>query len=351
MRAPIALAAIAGALVAGCTAQSSPNPRGLIAVGAWTHHREELLLMTPSGKIRSVAGGEISGVGWSADGLHIAFGRFSDDKTADLLVSGTRGSQDGLLQLTPTHSGVNDRLPAWSPDGRTIAFTRRSKHTSRIYAVTSAGRDIRALSTPRVRKLDYFPKWSPDGRHIAFLRGWKKRNDLVVMDVDGSNAHRLTHDGHATRGFSWSPNSRRIVFARDAGSSHGDLYIASQSGGTPTRITHDGHAKYTPAWQPHGDLISFTQRLNGQLDIFAIGANGGGRRRMTTNTHRDIGPTWSPDGRFIAYLELPRLWPKRIRDQKSGSVRWVRVADADPRPHVIARGKFNVFPISWQPEK
>src|SRR5262249_49990592 len=120
---------------------------------------------------------------------------------------------------------VADVEPAWSPDGREIAFARSRTDAgnypgqtgpAQIYVVNADGTDVRRLTSAGDNDS---PAWSPDGKRIAFDRGpCCVANDVYVMDADGRHQHRLTTDGKGYDVFNtgplWFPDGKTIAFAK-----------------------------------------------------------------------------------------------------------------------------------------
>ena len=143
---------------------------------------------------------------WSPDGRTIYSGRY--------LVS-TDGSGSRMLpyvQLTPV----------WSPDGRRIAFTSprgrtgpvpRSGAPTDIYVMNADGSGTRRLTHNAGYNAE--PAWSPDGRKIAFRSTRDGNREIYVMNADGSNQRNLTRNPAKDVRPSWSPDGRRIAFVSD----------------------------------------------------------------------------------------------------------------------------------------
>ena len=105
-------------------------------------------------------------------------------------------------------------LPAWSPDGRQIAFNSRPLGIlGDIYVMDADGNNIRRL-TNRPDGCDLHPTWSPDGKQIAFAAGGRQRVDfdIYVIDTDGGNIRPLTDDRASDNDPAWSPDGKQIAF-------------------------------------------------------------------------------------------------------------------------------------------
>jgi TolB protein len=117
-------------------------------------------------------------------------------------------SSDGSdqQQLTSDHE---NRAPAWSPDGRSIAFISNRTGSDQLFI--DGGSQKRLTSTG----FNYDPVWSPDGRRIAFVSNRDTAEQIYVMNADGSQQTRLIagERGLDEAGAAWSPDGRRIAYA------------------------------------------------------------------------------------------------------------------------------------------
>ncbi len=201
-----------------------------------------------------------------------------------------------VKQLTQNQS-IN-LSPAWSPEGRRIAFTSYLRRNPDLYLIDVDGRNLQLLS--RHVGLNVSPSWSPDGKKIALMMGMEGKSDIYLMDPNGSNPKRLTR-GHGNEASpTWSPDGESIAFVSDRSGSP-QIYIMSRDGSKVRRLTFEGSYNTQPAWSPKGDRIAFCARAEGRFEIFTIGIDGSGLRRMTSNSGHNESPSWSPDGRYIAF--------------------------------------------------
>ena len=206
----------------------------------------------------------------------------------------------GLRNLT--RDPAFDGFPAWSPDGRKIAFVRH-RHTDGVWIMSADGSDQRMLA-----RNGGSPAWSFDGRRIAFSSG---AQGIFVMNPDGSEHRRLARLPVGRGGFFWSPDGRKIAFLSDAG--NGDfrfaLYVMNADGSGQRRLTQKPRGAPSgfgiasqPAWSPDGRKIAFVSNRYGSDDIFTVNADGSALLRLTRNPAGDGAPVWSPDGRKIAFV-------------------------------------------------
>jgi Tol biopolymer transport system component len=147
------------------------------------------------------------------------------------------------------------------------------------------------------------PAWSPDGSQIAFGSGLGRSAEIFVMNADGSDQTRLTHDGFRDSVPAWSPDSTTIAFASRR-HDNWDLYLMSPDGSHQSRLTHVKGKDANPDWSPDGSRIVFqSNRRNrpGNWDLWAIRADGSGIERLTSSRATEWAPAWSPDGTQIAF--------------------------------------------------
>ena len=113
---------------------------------------------------------------------------------------------DGKNVRRLTYDGTYNTHPAWSPDGRWIAYESRLQGQFDIWLIDPDGSvNVPLVSHPRS---DESPTWAPDGRKIAFSSTRRGRADIYVVDVSGGNLRRLTRNAGNNTSPSWGPFSR-----------------------------------------------------------------------------------------------------------------------------------------------
>ena len=139
---------------------------------------------------RGLAAGPVSDPAWSPDGRKLAFVRLSASLGEPIYVVKADGS--GLRNLTPKPVGTHAD-PAWSPDGRKLAFVSDRDGNSEVYVMNANGSGQRNLT--RNPAFDADPAWSPDGRKLAFVSNRDGKYGVYVMNADGSGQRRVTQPG------------------------------------------------------------------------------------------------------------------------------------------------------------
>ena len=218
-----------------------------------------------------------------------------------------RDDGSGLVRLT-RDKWIND-YPAWSPDGRTIAFTGILFKTV-VYVMSADGSGRRRL-TPRGAD-QALPAWSPDGRTLAYDDN--TTGAIAASDTAGGQRHRLVRRPSAAP--AWSPDGARLAFVAHDGRrlalTSGELCISTVAGRGIRRIAPNAAF---PAWSPHGEEIAFSRNVGGtDAEIWIGAADGRGARRVVAHSAQGGGVSWSPDGTRLAYVWDSDIYTIGLRD-------------------------------------
>jgi Tol biopolymer transport system component len=218
---------------------------------------------------------------WSPDGRSIAFAS-KRSGTFDVYVMRADGDETRRLTATP-----EDELhPTWSPDGARIAFGGAGK----IHVMDADGSAPRAITSGSLAE-DAAPAWSPNGKWIAFVRRRRGEveREIWLVHPDGSDPRRVTSLHGSSINPAWSPDSRRIVFATNIVGSLYDLYVVTLADGRVRRLTRRGPDTFEPAWSTDGSTIAFSQ--DGAIATMDLH---GHTAKLTSQTTNDSSPAWNP---------------------------------------------------------
>ena len=188
---------------------------------------------------------------WSPDGTKLAYIQFKKKarlgtRTGDLYTIRADGTDPRQL----TDEGV-DQYPAFSPDGKTIAFDRPTEGSEAIYTVNSDGSGLDKRTDPPKGFSDDGPSWSSEGTKIAFTRWHGDRPDVFMMNADGTHARKLTAKTEGAHSPAFSPDGKKVVFVGEEGGSD-KLCVMNEDGTNARRLTKTRADIYeeSPDWQP-----------------------------------------------------------------------------------------------------
>jgi Tol biopolymer transport system component len=248
-------------------------------------------------QVTTVARGFVSNVVWGRSGRSLAF-------TRDSSVYVVRADARGLSRLTHrTTRDSPDRVQAWSVDGARVAFVRDAT----IYAVSVRGAGVAALAreTRGTRFSDL--RWR---RNFLSYGAELPQNDpeLAVLDLQTAAVRTLTHNEVADVTPSWSPDGRKVVFARASPPADRLRLFVTNSDGSGARPLIDPPADgfdYFPAWSPDGKRIAFLRQLfRGSLSLQVMDADGSDVRTISAPPVYVTRIAWSPDSSRLAFTGL-----------------------------------------------
>jgi Tol biopolymer transport system component/tRNA A-37 threonylcarbamoyl transferase component Bud32 len=316
---------------------------------------ERKLLQLPHGSLFLNLAAPTS-ISWSPDGRFLAFNGAEDGAPAVWIASTESGEYHRAS--TPPKGYYMELSPAFSPDGRTLAYIRARDSFSRAIILQDVNRE--GTTQGREREITSYERrfehlaWQPDGRGLILaVRSMGERSGLFRMKLDGTamplgidngilmwpsvslagdrlayqkrqvdtNIYRMDGPGpdggprpyeqcHVAvvvdstandREPMLSPDGRHLAFNSDR-LGYYEIHVAGADGSNQVALTSMGPtAMGSPRWSPDSQRIAFDRYENGHSMIYTIGAEGGKPRRITDDQFRDIRPSFSRDGKWIYF--------------------------------------------------
>lgn len=222
---------------------------------------------------------------WSSDGKWMAYTSYAKGQP-DLYIRNLTKNRVATLDK----QGIQI-TPAWVPGKFELAATLSFSGDQEIYLLTGGGKIIKRLTNSR--GIDVEPTWSPAGKQMAFVSKRSGTPQIYIKDMTSGRIRRLTFQGRYNTQPDWSPKGDKIVYsAMDTGRI--DIYTIEVDGGNRVKLTENQGDNEAPSWSPDGSLIVFNSTREGRSKIYIMTAFGTDQRRLISMPGEQTNPKWSP---------------------------------------------------------
>jgi TolB protein len=237
-----------------------------------------------------------------------------------------------------------------------ILFTRLGPSETTLLISNADGSGERALTQGA---LDYNPAWSPDGKWIAFTSERNGSADLYRVRTDGSGLERLTDDPAFDDQAAFSPDGNQIVFVTTRAGGTANLWILDVQTHRAKPLTSGPGGDFRPAWSPDGKWIAFSSDRESSLpmakgrwehlhlvDIYLVRPDGSGLKRLSRHGDFCGSPKWLRDSKSVVVYCMPAedTWTFRVRVvEGETSLMRIDVASGDATPMNVGPG-VKIFP-------
>ena len=271
---------------------------------------------------------------WSPDGRRLAYqaseGGWYYVGNHDIWVADVGRGEP--TNITRGHPG-NDRMPSWSPDGRNIAFFSDRDAAWGVYLVPATGGDARLiLALPDAERVaGSAPRWSRDGGSLFVSTRHAGENLVLVLSLATLQTTRVTlpeHDGNVCFDLAVSPDGRRFAYV-EGGSGETEvtrLWTAASSGVDAVPLTDGQTNVWSPTWSGDGRAIFYVSNRGGSMDLWqqAVTADGRpvGDARAVTQGLGIRSAAFSADGTRLAYTHgrrVSNVWRVPILSERPAS--------------------------------
>jgi TolB protein len=222
---------------------------------------------------------------WSPDGKKLAYVSFESERPAIYVQQVASGQR---IQLTD-FDGING-APAWSPDGRKLAMSLSKDGQPEIYVMNLSGRATQRLTNNS--SIDTEPSWAPDGRSLLFTSDRSGGPQLYRYTLGSGNAERLTFTGKYTARGRFSPDGEKILLVHRSKNGYQIARQELESGRLVvlSDTTHDE----SPSVAPNGTMVLFATQQGGKGVLSAVSVDGRASFRLPAAQGDVREPAWSP---------------------------------------------------------
>jgi Tol biopolymer transport system component/DNA-binding winged helix-turn-helix (wHTH) protein len=244
---------------------------------------------------------------WSPDGRYVAFLRQFSESMGVYIIPALGGTEVKMGEANPRG---DCRSLDWSPDGKLLAVTDRKEKEpwmpSSIYLISKETGEKRRLTTPPPSSRgDGDLAFSPDGKTLAFIRTAAFGSDeIYLVPVEGGEARRLTSDNRWIRGLDWTADGRELVFSSNRGRTMG-LWSMPVSGGAPRPFVTLGQNVSYPTIARKQNHLVYVQELTDsnlwRMEVSSLTGRGNTPTRLIYSTQMESSPQYSPDGKKIVF--------------------------------------------------
>ena len=199
------------------------------------------------------------------------------------------GAETALASFEPIIS------PAWSPDGRRLAYVSFENKKPVVYVHSLADGKRRVVAN--FKGSNSAPAWSPDGGRLAVTLSREGGSQVFLINADGSNVRRLTSSTAIDTEPRFSPDGQWIYFTSDRGGTP-QVYRMPASGGEPQRVTFEGSYNVSPRISRDGRTIAYITRNAGKFQVALLDLSNR-QVQILTDSDQDESPSFAPNGRMI----------------------------------------------------
>lgn len=227
---------------------------------------------------------------WSPDGKQLAYVSFETQKAVVWVQEVASGRRRVLANFRGSNSA-----PAWSPDGSQLALTLSRDGGSQLYLQPVAGGEPRRLATGSGGAIDTEPAFTADGRTLYFVSDRGGGPQIYRMPVAGGSVERVTFDGSYNISPAVSPDGRSLAYITRNGSAF-KLMLMDLASRRVQALT-DTSDDESPSFAPNSRLIIYATRAGGRDVLMTTTLDGRIKTRLLSSGLDVREPVWGPYGR------------------------------------------------------
>jgi hypothetical protein len=201
---------------------------------------------------------------------------------------------DGQLVKRLTLGPGEARQPAVSGDGTLVYVTEIEPGEKEIWQQVGDGQEMSLFAGRE-------PAWSADGRRLAYTTSQEGVSQVSSASLEERVSLLVTQEQVYAGQGTWAPGGDRLAYVAER-EGNWDIWVAALDGSQPLRLTQDPAMDWAPAWSPDGSQIAFVSDRNGRHQVYVMRVDGSGVHALTNLAQGAESPAWSPDGFWLAFV-------------------------------------------------
>ncbi len=227
---------------------------------------------------------------WSPNGKELAYVSFEKQKAVVYVHNVATGERRAIADFRGSNSA-----PAWSPDGQSLVVTLSRDGGSQLFLIGKNGENPRRITTSQA--IDTEARFSADGRWIYFTSDRGGGPQIYRMLAGGGNAERVTFSGNYNISAAISPDGRTLAYITRSGNAFRLVSLDLSSPGAQQVLLTDSSDDEHPSFAPNGRLLVYATRIQGRSVLMTTTLDGKIKARLPSTTADLREPVWGPYGR------------------------------------------------------
>jgi len=314
----------------------SPDGRRIAFIRGFGQSSAIYLISPVGGSERRLADGVFYGPAyWSPDSRFLAFGdRTTPNGIPSIYLLNIENGERLRLTMPPDEKTM-DQGAVFSPDGKTLLFTRCTEVSTCALYLLDLSIGYRPRAAPRLLRAETGDirgvAWTQDGKQIVYVLSDYGNANFHLMRIQvrsGALPERLLYAGDQLwMGVAIAPHGNRLAYAKNLLDQ--DIWQI-QLGTPPRNFVASNRIESLPQYSPDGRQVAFSSDRSGQMEIWVCDSQGANSVQLTTFEEYSGSPKWSPDGRSIAFdRHLKQGWRIFVMAADGGQVRQLNTDSGD----------------------